>query len=110
MAKEISSKNAAVFSDVITSIALEAASTVEGVGVLHGRRTSSLVKKTQGVSVYFLPNDRVSIDMFVDIGIGYNIPPTVAEVQEKVKKEVEGATKFRVHSVNVQIVNVIFPQ
>ncbi len=107
---EISSRNTAVFSDVIASIASEAASTIEGIAVLRNHEKSKMFTRGGGVSVYFLPNDRVSIDIYVNIGHGYNVPPTVAEVQEKVKLEVEGATKFRVHSVNVQIVSVIFPQ
>lgn len=107
MAKERSKDNMSVFSDVITSLAADAASEIEGVELLRskGKRLSG----QSGVFVYFLPNDKVTIDLFVNVCFGSVIPSTVAHVQEKVKSEVEGATKYRVLSVNVQVVDVIFP-
>ncbi|HAT84218.1 MAG TPA: Asp23/Gls24 family envelope stress response protein, partial [Clostridiales bacterium] len=35
-----------------------------------------------------------------------SVPTQVAVLQEKVKKQIEGATKFKVQSVNVQVVTV----
>lgn len=109
MAKEMSAKNMSVFSDVIMSLASDAASEVEGISVLRARDGSKKAIRGGGVSVYFLPNDKVTIDLFVNIEMGYPVPAAVAEVQERVKEEVEGATKYRVHSVNVQVVSIIFP-
>ena len=37
------------------------------------------------------------------------MPEAVAEVQQRVKKEIEGATRFRVNSVNVQVMSVAMP-
>lgn len=105
----MSAKNMSVFSDVIMSLASDAASDVEGIEVLRSNDKSKKCIRGGGVSVYFLPNDKVSIDIFVNIKLGYSVPVKVAEVQEKVKAEVESATKYRVHSVNVQVVSVIFP-
>lgn len=104
----MSAKNLSVFSDVIMSLASDAAAEVEGIEVLRSDDKSKKSIRGGGVSVYFLPNDKVSIDIFVNIKFGCAAPSKVAEVQEKVKAEVEGATKYRVHTVNVQIVSIIF--
>ncbi|MEG1529164.1 MAG: Asp23/Gls24 family envelope stress response protein [Clostridia bacterium] len=108
MANEVNQKNTAVFSDVIMSLASDAASDVEGIEVLRSHNGSKKSIRGGGVSVYFLPNDKVTIDLFVNIEQGRTVPVTIAEVQERVIKEVESATKYRVHSVNVQVVGVIF--
>lgn len=107
MAKE-TNKKMSVFSDVITSLAYDAASGADGIQVLAKDGKKSY--RGCGVSVYFLPDDKVTIDLFVNIEFGYRVPETVASVQEKVKTEVENSTKYQVHSVNVQIVDVIYPQ
>lgn len=109
MAKELNAKNMSVFSDVIMSLASDAASDVEGVEVLRSRDRSKKSIRGGGVSVYFLPNEKVAVDLFVNIVYGYRVPVAVAEVQEKVKAEIENATRFRVHNVNVQVMSVIFP-
>lgn len=98
-----------VFSDVIMTLASDAASEVEGVEVLRSGAHSKKSIRGGGVSVYFLPNDKVTVDLFVNIHYGYRVPAAVAEVQQKVKAEIENATRFRVHSVNVQVMSVIFP-
>lgn len=103
---ESGNKNLAVFSDVITALSLDAASEVEGVEVLRSKKSSGKSIRHGGASVYFLPGDRVAIDLFVNIQSGYAVPKAVAAAQEKIKSEVEGATKYRVHSVNVQVVSV----
>ncbi len=108
MSKDNNAKNLAVFSDVIMSLASDAASEVSGIEVLRSTSGKKSIRGG-GVSVYFLPNDKVTIDLFVNIDARYTIPSAVSEVQEHVIKEVEGATKYRVHSVNVQVVGVNFP-
>ncbi len=110
MQKEMNSKNLSVFSDVIMSLASDAASEIKGIEVLRSGDSSKKAIGGGGVSVYFLPGDKVTIDVFVNIHAGYQVPIAVAEVQEKVKAEVEETTKYRVHTVNVQVVSVIFPQ
>lgn len=96
MAKEKSS----VLNEVLVSLATEAAQDVEGVHLLNSKRNRG------AVSVYFLPNEKVTVDLFVSIDLGYSVPSAVAVLQEKVKNQIEGATKFKVQSANVQVVNV----
>lgn len=54
----------------------------------------------------FCQTKKVAVDLFVSIDLGYTVPSQVATLQEKVKNQIEGATKFKVQSVNVQVVNV----
>ena len=96
MAKDKSS----VLNEVLVSLATEAAQDVEGVQLLNSKRNCG------AVSVYVLPNEKVAVDLFVSIDLGYTVPSQVATLQEKVKNQIEGATKFKVQSVNVQVVNV----
>lgn len=96
MAKDKSS----VLNEVLVSLATEAAQDVEGVHLLNSKRNCD------AVSVYVLPNEKVAVDLFVSIDLGYTVPSQVATLQEKVKNQIEGATKFKVQSVNVQVVNV----
>ena len=90
MPKENNAKNLSVFSDVIMSLASDAAAEVEGVEVLRSRDFSK--RAIRGGGVY-----------------PCRVPEAVAAVQQRVKEEIEGATRFRVHSVNVQVVSVLFP-
>lgn len=98
-----------VYSDVIMSLAVDAASTVEGIEVLTSRSRAKRRIMGGGVSVYFLPSAKVTIDLFVNVKYGHTAPDIVHQVQEKVISEVETSTKYKVHSVNVQIVSIIFP-
>lgn len=96
-------KNSNVLSDVIKSLAVDAAQDSEGVKL-------SEAKRNRAVSVCFLPNEKVTVDVVVNIDLGYSVPSAVAGLQEKIKKQIEGATKFKVHSVNVEVANVNIAQ
>lgn len=109
MPKEMNARNLSVFSDVIMSLASDAAAEVDGVEVLRSRDASKRAIRGGGVSVYFLPNEKVAVDVFVNVNYPCRIPETVAAAQQHVKEEIENATRFRVHSVNVQVVSVLFP-
>ena len=104
MAKQAYSKNLDTFGKVIMSLATDAVSEVEGIS-LPG------AKKSRGaVSVYFLPNEKVNVEFFVNIEQGYAIPKTVSSLQENVKSQIERATKYKVHAVNVHVMNVNIDQ
>ncbi len=99
MTKE-ASKNLDVFGKVITALATDAAMEVEGISLLNAKRSKG------AVSAYFLPNERVVVDMFIAISSRCAVPTVVATLQEKVKNQIESATKYNVQSVNVQVMNV----
>lgn len=101
MAKE---KKSTVLNDVLVSLATEATQSVDGITLLNSKRNRG------AVSVYVLPNEKVAVDCFVNIDFGFRVPTQVALLQEKIKAEIEKATKFKVQSVNVQVVNVNIAQ
>lgn len=100
MSQHTYSNNLATFGKVISSLAADTVAEVEGIS-LPGSK-----KSRNAVSVYFLPNEKVAVEFFVDIAQGYSIPTTVASLQEKVKAQIERATKYKVHAVNVHVMNV----
>lgn len=99
MAKD-STKVSNALSNVLVSLASEAAQDVEGICLLNSKRSKG------ATSVYVLPNEKVVVDLFINIEQGYAVPSTVAVLQERVKSQIESATKFKVQSVNVQVMNV----
>ena len=104
MATQTYSKNLEVFSKVIATLATDAASNVQGVELPDLKRSHS------AVSVTFLPNDKVALEIVVNIEMGRSVPQTVAELQGIVKAQIEGATKYKVHAVNVHVKNVMVNQ
>lgn len=103
MANQSHSKNLEVFSKVFTTLAVDAASNVQGIELPD-------VKRSHAVTVTFLPNDKVILDMVVNIELGRSVPQAVAELQDSVKSQIESATKYKVHAVNVHVKNVLISQ
>lgn len=99
--------NLAVFSDVISSLVLKATGDVEGLEIINSKTESKRAGKNKSIVVKFLPNDKVALDVSVAIKYGYVVPDVVSLAQEKIISAVEGATKYKVQSVNVQVVSVI---
>ena len=99
--------NLAVFSDVISSLVLKATGDVEGLEIINSKTESKRAGKNKSIVVKFLPNDKVTLDVSVAIKYGYVVPDVVSLAQEKIISAVEGATKYKVQSVNVQVVSVI---
>lgn len=93
-----------VFSNVITALARDAATEVSGIVLVDGRRAQ------RAVSVTILPNEKVQVDLAIDVALAGSIPTKVAELQEKVKTQIENATKFKVNAVNVSVEGVNIEQ
>ena len=110
MANVSESRNNQIYAEIITSLATTAAAKVEGITVL-GNDNSGKKKKLHGsvVQVYFI-KDKVSIDIFINVYYGYRVPDVVCTVQERIKQDVEAATRYKVGSINVKVVSVIFPK
>ncbi len=96
--------NITVFKNVIKSLAIDSAAEVDGVSVADNK----LYKK--GVEVEILENDKVSVRIPIVLELGFTVPKTVAAVQEQVKGEIEGATRFKVATIDVVVVSVSVPQ
>ncbi len=102
MAKNAQQKNFDVFSKVIAALASDAASEAEGVRLAPLNRSGALV------GVDFLPNEKVQVNMNAVILQGYTVPSAVSALQDRVKRKIESDTKFKVQSVNVNVVGVKF--
>lgn len=51
---------------------------------------------------------RVFIDVFVNVYFGYSVNDVAYKVQENIKRSVESMTDYKVDSVNVHVVGVVF--
>ncbi len=93
-----------VLNDVIKSLVKDALQGVKGVVLASDKRSGT------AVSVDILPNEKVAVDVRINIEYGYSVPSAVATLQEAIKKQIEGATRFVVNSVNVDVVGVLDAQ
>lgn len=101
--------------EVIQIIAGLAATEVDGVadmsGSIAGGLTESLLGRknfTKGVRVNFGDEDKTcSIDLYVVLRFGTNIPSVCMNVQEHVKRAIEGMTGLEVTSVHVHVAGVL---
>ena len=97
--------------EVVAIIAGLAATEVEGVDSMAGNITNELVGKlgmknlSKGVKVD-VSEEHVSVDLYLNIRYGYNIPSVSEQVQEKVSTAIENMTGLTVLDVNVKIAGV----
>ena len=97
--------------DVIAIIAALAATEVSGVARMCGNITNDLVSKlgmqklSKGVRVK-IDNDRIIVDLALELEYGVNIPKVSSKVQERVKTAIENMTGLEVGEVNVRIAGV----
>ena len=97
--------------EVVAIIAGLAATEIEGVKSMAGNITNELVSKlgmknlSKGVKVNF-SDEKVSVDLALNIRYGYEIPVVSKKVQEKVKSAIETMTGLEVSVVNIKIAGV----
>ena len=104
--------NLNISEDVIGIIAGLAASEVEGIagmtlGFVDGinQILGSSKKYSKGVKIS-LEGKKVTIDLYVNVKYGVRIPDVAFEIQNRVKKAVEGMTGLKVVDVNVHVQGV----
>ncbi len=100
MSTIVDKKTLEVFQDVIVKIITEAVDDIKGVKLVETKKTKS------NIVIDFLPSDRVDVTLLINVDLGVVIPNIVATVQERVIKEIEKVTKYKVHSANVTVVGV----
>lgn len=123
MAKETENKNSyklqentqfgevRIADDVISMIAAISATEVEGVSGMAGNITSDIISKlgvknlSRGVKVT-IADERVIIDLALELKYGVNLPKVCKTVQEKVKSSVEMMTGLTVDEVNIRIAGI----
>lgn len=97
--------------EVVAIIAGLATTEVEGVSSMAGNITNELVSKlgmknlSKGVHVEVVDN-KVNVEVALNIGYGYSIPEVSAKVQDRVKTAIENMTGLDVATVNVRIATV----
>ncbi len=86
----------------LTVIANIAASEVEGVSKLLGRKVYS-----KGVELEFV-GDELLIDVYCNLKSGYSIAKTARKIQENVKNSIFNMTEINTKTVNVNIIGIDF--
>lgn len=98
--------------DVIATIAVLAATEVEGIAAMQGNLTNDVVRslgmrnKTKGVTVKIADDGSVSVELNVIMKYGYSIPKTCKATQEKVKTSLENMIGLKVADVSISIIEV----
>lgn len=86
----------------LTVIANIAASEVEGVSKLLGKKVYS-----KGVELEFV-GDKLLIDVYCNLKSGYSIAKTARKIQENVKNSIFNMTEINTKTVNVNIIGIDF--
>ena len=96
---------------VVHSIITLAAKEISGVASLNAG--VSFIKRLfsrkffKGISLEYDRN-HIFIDVFVNVYFGYSVNDVAFKVQENIKRSVESMTDFKVDSVNIHVVGVVF--
>ena len=86
----------------LTVIANIAASEVEGVSKLLGKKVYS-----KGVELEFV-GEELLIDVYWNLKSGYSIAKTARKIQENVKNSIFNMTEINTKTVNVNIIGIDF--
>ena len=86
----------------LTVIANIAASEVEGVSKLLGKKVYS-----KGVELEFV-GEELLIDVYCNLKSGYSIDKTARKIQENVKNSIFNMTEIKTKTVNVNIIGIDF--
>ena len=86
----------------LTVIANIAASEVEGVSKLLGKKVYS-----KGVELEFV-GDELLIDVYCNLKSGYSIAKTARKIQENVKNSIFNMTEINTKTVNVNFIGIDF--
>ena len=80
-------------------------SVVDGVTLATDKNS----KNKEGIVVTFV-NGNVLADVTVSVRYGLNIPDVAYNIQQSVKHNVEAMTEYKVGSVDVHVVDVLFDE
>jgi len=99
--------------NVVLSIVKLATQEINGIASLSNKGLT-LVKKVfnknynKGVIIEFGEDDDVYVDVFVNVLFGYSVKDVAFRVQENIKSSIESMTDFKVASINVNVIGVVF--
>ena len=90
---------------IVRSIVELAVPKVEGVAL-----SVLSTKSKENIKLEFIGESTVSVDVTVAVSYGYNIPDVAYNIQQSVKQNVEAMSKYKVDTVDVHVVDVIFDE
>lgn len=98
--------------NVVLSIVNLATQEINGIAGLSNEGVSAIRKVFdknyhKGVVIEFVENS-VYVDVFVNVLFGYSVKDVAFRVQENVKSSIESMTEFKVETINVHVMGVVF--
>ena len=99
--------------NVVLSIVKLATQEISGIASLS-TKGFSVVKRIlnksyhRGVIIEFGEDDDVYVDVYVNVLFGYSVKDVAFRVQENIKSSIESMTDFKVASINVHVIGVVF--
>ncbi|MBQ4047524.1 MAG: Asp23/Gls24 family envelope stress response protein [Clostridia bacterium] len=94
--------------DVIASVAAVAASEIDGVKFLSGKKPAAISKKANKFVKLTFTDSSVTVDVSIVVKYGYTIPEVGQAVQDNVQECIESMTGLRVDAVNVHCTGIAF--
>ena len=106
-----------IHENVIASLVRRAALSIEGVSRLAGSTLVDIIAEIVGsrrmqaraITVDMAENNRVSVEIKLNIKAGYNVPQVATAVQKAVIEEIEKTTGMTVLKVNVVVQEIDDP-
>lgn len=101
---------------VFQTIALQALSTIEGVGMLEGNLIDSFLgrdgpDRIKGIYVeQDQKNHSVKLRLEINIAYGIPLPEKAEEIQNRIAKEISHLTGLHVSSIHIVFKNLILPK
>lgn len=97
---------------VVLSIVKLAAQEISGVAGLSAVGVPTLKRMLfknyqRGIMIDFVDNN-VYVDVFVNVIFGYSVKDVAFRVQENIKSSIESMTEFKVDTINVNVMGVVF--
>lgn len=91
---------------IVRSIIELAVPKVEGVALA----SQNAKKEKDYIKLEFTGDYNVSVDVTVSVNYGYNIPDVAYNIQQSIKQNVESMSEYKIDTVDVHVVNVIFDE
>ena len=96
--------------DVVASIAINAATEVDGVGGFMNANMSDIMggKKLTARGVRVEMDEELSVNLYIIVRYGSSVGDVAKKVQQVVFNALEGMTGFKVSAVNVHVGGICF--
>ncbi len=96
--------------DILLSIINLAAKEISGVDSLTNNYLPwikrAMKPKSEGVSIKFVNNNTINVDIYLIVKIGYSVPDVAYRVQENVKNSLSSMVGLTPNKINVHVYGV----